>query len=419
MDRGTAYQLLRPSVDRPCQMRYRRHMTVHRDDRSAIPLTLVVEGWRRGTHSYALVNQHQLLALSKAPGLSIRHHDLVPPDDTPGAPSLFSDSADAWLRSLPAAESSSVYDVAYRIAAPFDLEPSPRARQTCIFLTSEHRYVPTSLMARDEPFARAASRTRTHIVTPSRWSRDGLVLAGADPNRVTIIPHGVDCTIFRPSSIEERQVWRRTNSVRTDSLTFLHVGAMTGNKGVQDLVRAFAIIAQLLPNAHLILKGNDALYDSRRRLERLLDTFLDDASRQRVLSRLTYVGGRLTNQEMQALYGSADVYVSPYSAEGFNMPVLEAVACGLPVVVTKGGPTDDFVPAGSGLFVASRLVAASEGLGEHLDPDFPSLVDAMGRAALDPTIRSQAATIGPTYAAATHSWDAVAAAMVNLFRKLV
>jgi glycosyltransferase involved in cell wall biosynthesis len=273
-------------------------------------------------------------------------------------------------------------------------------------------------MARDEPFANAVAQTSTHIVTPSRWSRDGLVLAGADPSRVTIIPHGVDCTIFRPSSTEERQSWRRANRISPDCLTFLHVGAMTGNKGVQDLLRAFAIIAQLLPDAHLVLKGNDALYDSRRRLERLLDTFLDDASRQRVVTRLTYVGGRLTNQEMRELYGAADVYVSPYSAEGFNMPVLEAVACGLPVVVTKGGPTDDFVPVGSGLFVASRLVAASEGLGEHLDPDFPSLVDAMGRAALDPAIRVQAKAVGPPHAASTHSWDAVALAMVDLFRKL-
>lgn len=396
-------------------MRYRRPMP---DERKGPPLSLVVEGWRRGTHSYALVNQHQLLALAKVPELAICHQDLAPPDDAPGAHSLFDGAAESTLRSIPAPDPHTVHDVAYRIAAPFDLEPAVRARRTCIFLTSEHRYVPTSLMARGEPFAKAVARTDTHIVTPSRWSRDGLLLAGADPDRVTVIPHGVDCGTFRPSTEDEREAWRRTNGVPSESLTFLHVGAMTGNKGVQDLVRAFAIIAQLLPGARLVLKGNDALYDSRRRLERLLDAFLDEASRQRVLPRLTYVGGRLTNREMQALYGAADVYVSPYSAEGFNLPVLEAVACGLPVVVTKGGPTDDFVPEGSGLFVASRLVAAAEGLGEHLDPDFPALVDAMGRAALDPAVRTKARAVGPVHAETTHSWDAVAGAMVDLFRKL-
>jgi hypothetical protein len=68
--------------------------------------------------------------------------------------------------------------------------------------------------------------------------------------------------------------------------------------------------------------------------------------------------------------------------------------------------------------VASRLVAAAEGLGEHLDPDFPALVDAMGRAALDPAVRTKARAVGPVHAETTHSWDAVAGAMVDLFRKL-
>lgn len=381
-------------------------------------LRVVVEGWRRGTHSYALVNQHQLLALRDLPGIAITHHDLTPPDDEPGTASLFDPRDDGILHAYPPPADGDLADVAYRIAAPFDLEPSPRARHTCVFLTSEHRYVPTSLMAREEGFREAFARTDCHLVTPSRWSRDGLVLAGANPERITVIPHGVDCGTFRPAPIEGRRAWRRANGVPDNALTFLHVGAMTGNKGVQDLVRAFAIIAQLLPNAHLVLKGNDALYDSSRRLERLLDMFLDDASRDRVLSRLTYVGGRLTNRQMAATYGAADVYVSPYSAEGFNLPVLEAVACGLPVVVTKGGPTDDFVPAASGLFVESRLVAGPEGKGEHLDPDFPSLVDAMGRAALDPSIRSRALAEGPTHAAANHGWDKVAAAMATMFRRL-
>jgi glycosyltransferase involved in cell wall biosynthesis len=331
---------------------------------------------------------------------------------------VFDQASDTALRNVPVPTPGELSDVAYRISAPFDLEPSARARRTCVFLTSEHRYAPTSLMARGEPFAKAVARTDCHIVTPSRWSRDGLVLAGADPERITVIPHGVDCSTFRPSSTEERVLWRRANGVPSDSLTFLNVGAMTGNKGVQDLARAFAIIAQLLPNAHLVLKGNDALYDSGRRLERLLDTFLDDASRQRVLPRLTYIGGRLTNREMQAVFGAADVYVSPYRAEGFNLPVLEAIACGLPVVVTRGGPTDDFVPEGSGLFVASRLVEAGKGLGEHLDPDFPSLVEAMGQAALNPAFRAQAQVGGPAYVASAYSWDTVAFTLANLFRTL-
>jgi glycosyltransferase involved in cell wall biosynthesis len=46
---------------------------------------------------------------------------------------------------------------------------------------------------------------------------------------------------------------------------------------------------------------------------------------------------------MAELFQAADVFVSPYKAEGFNMPALEAAACGTLVVATKGGATDDFL----------------------------------------------------------------------------
>jgi tetratricopeptide (TPR) repeat protein len=56
---------------------------------------------------------------------------------------------------------------------------------------------------------------------------------------------------------------------------------------------------------------------------------------------------------MACLYRSCDVFVSPYRGEGFSLPALEAMACGLPVVVTKGGATDDFVDESTGWLVSA------------------------------------------------------------------
>jgi glycosyltransferase involved in cell wall biosynthesis len=47
--------------------------------------------------------------------------------------------------------------------------------------------------------------------------------------------------------------------------------------------------------------------------------------------------------QLNVLYNVADAYVTPYRAEGFNLPALEAQACGTPVVATRGGATDDFL----------------------------------------------------------------------------
>jgi glycosyltransferase involved in cell wall biosynthesis len=84
---------------------------------------------------------------------------------------------------------------------------------------------------------------------------------------------------------------------------------------------------------------------------------------------------------MRAVYGAADVYVSPYRAEGFNLPVLEATACGLPTIVTQGGPTDDFCRALSSRFVESRLtrepIDGQDAPGEYLEPSLDSLIASM------------------------------------------
>ena len=77
------------------------------------------------------------------------------------------------------------------------------------------------------------------------------------------------------------------------------------------------------------------------------------------ISRTTsYLGLAITlsSDELAELMACADVYVSPYKAEGFNLPVLESMALGVPVIITKGGPTDDFTNAAFAKYVDSERV---------------------------------------------------------------
>ncbi|WP_371068283.1 glycosyltransferase, partial [Salmonella enterica] len=61
------------------------------------------------------------------------------------------------------------------------------------------------------------------------------------------------------------------------------------------------------------------------------------------LDAIRLLSGHLDLSQLNALYNVADAYVTPYRAEGFNLPALEAQTCGTPVIATAGGATDDFL----------------------------------------------------------------------------
>ena len=105
---------------------------------------------------------------------------------------------------------------------------------------------------------------------------------------------------------------------------FLNVGLMTRNKGTAYLLKAFAVLTERYPQARLLLKGGDALGPCRSFVESAAREVLTPAEAARVQPRLTYVGACLPARQVAQLYQGADAYVTPYLAEGFNLPALEA-----------------------------------------------------------------------------------------------
>ena len=94
----------------------------------------------------------------------------------------------------------------------------------------------------------------------------------------------------------------------------------------------------------------------------LNDIGLSDAD---LMPSIRLISGHLNLAQLNSLYNAADVYVTPYRAEGFNLPALEAQACGTPVVATRGGATDDFL-AGDRYHPIEGVVMENTALKEHL-----------------------------------------------------
>jgi glycosyltransferase involved in cell wall biosynthesis len=372
------------------------------DEKRTKGVKIVVEGWRSLSHSYAIVNQWQLLALAARPEIELRARDLPFYRQTWQAqPGLFPPQSAGIIAALKTASPDFVPDATWRVAFPYDLTPAPTGR-TLVYGTSEYRIVPDSYLAANGSLARALADPRVTITTPSHWSAEGFRRLGFADDRVAVVPHGIDPSLFRP-----RPDWRAR--VRAElglsGFVFMSAGAMTGNKGMDLLLRAFATVAARHRDVRLLLKGADALYSSKQFLGQAA-TSLSQAEIDLIAERLVYRGAALSMDQMSLLYQAADAYVSPYRAEGFNLPVLEAAACGVPVICTRGGPTDDFVTDDFALRIDSRLVPTTfdGATGTRLEPDADHLTALMLRVLDDTRFHASAILSGPRHAAGHFTW---------------
>lgn len=249
------------------------------------------------------------------------------------------------------------------------------------------------------------SRADLSIVTPSPWSAEGFKRFGIPEDRIHIVPHGVAADVFAPE--HEDKLTMRARLGIGDGVVFMNASAMTPNKGADLLLRAFATLCLQRDDVYLLLKGTDDLYNSSARLGMAMRN-LPPALQQRIATRTIYGGTTLSTKEMAGLYRAADIYVSPYRAEGFNLPVLEAMASGLPVICTAGGPTEDFVTDACGAKIVSRRVATlmpDGGQGIELQPDPDHLAALMARAADDVAWRRQSGAAARLQAE-KFTWDA-------------
>lgn len=380
-----------------------------------MPKRLVVEGWRCSSHSYALVNQHQLLQWMSDPRFSVSHIDV--PFFRPEWARIdagFPPSERAALEGLQPPPSGESPDITYRISWPLRIHGG-EGNRVLVFATSEVGSLPPGSICGPSGTEEGVDVRAVELVTASRWSKQCLLALGFSPEQVHIVPHGVDGERFQPAPAtpEERQRVRAALDIADEAFVFLNVGAMTWNKGIGPLLAAFARHRRANKQSFLVLKGGDALYGSR------LAAAVEEASRlgpevkdEGVAAAVRYVPGNLSQAALAALYRSADAYVSPYRAEGFNLPVLEALACGLPAAVTAGGATDDFCSRGACLQIDAQLVDRGET--RHLEPSVDSIIERMQQMVDSRSERLRAARERSEDIRRQFSWRAVTARLSDL-----
>ncbi|MEG4172694.1 MULTISPECIES: glycosyltransferase [unclassified Microcoleus] len=372
-------------------------------------MRIIVEGWRFLPHSYAIANQFQLLEMLKYPNLELFHKDIPYLDENwQPATGLLDTNAEAAIKNIPHPSASLQADATLRISVPYNFAPS-NTKRTCLFATTEWGIL------HNENFriTGAASLREGHsnsdiiIITPSQWSKTGFLRSGANPDRTIVIPCGIDPNIYKPLTKSEREALRK--QLGWDGFVFLNIGAGSPNKGIDLLLKAFAVVVESYPEARLVLKGEESIYESDSLIAQNIDELTFDEA-EKVLPRMAYIGETLPFAKMAQLYQAADAYVSLYLAEGFNLPALEAIACGLPLICTKGGPTDDFTTPDFAWHVESTF---QEGTSNdrpifRLMPDLEHSIALMKNIIEQPELCDRSREAGPKFVAAGFTWKHVA-----------
>ncbi len=179
---------------------------------------------------------------------------------------------------------------------------------------------------------------------------------GADPSRVRVIPNGCDATIFRRG---DRAAARAALGVPDDAEIVLYVGRLVPEKGLRELVDAARVVHTQRPGLRLVLLGQGPMQPELAQAAAGSDTLPID------------LPGAMPPTDVARWMTAADLVTLPSYSEGHPNVIVEALACGRPVVATPVGGIPEVVDADSAILVPPRDSAAlADGLARALDRDW-------------------------------------------------
>jgi len=215
---------------------------------------------------------------------------------------------------------------------------------------------------------RESARRADHIITVSeRSKRDLMELYGVSHEKITVTYEGAGDEFVPLDKDQAKETVQRRYGIYGPFI--LYVGRLQGRKNLMRLVQAYALVRKAGFPHKLVLAGKaDSLF--RPTVSRIRELKLEND---------VVLPGYVEAQDLPSLYNAAEVFVYPSLYEGFGLPVVEAMACGTPVVTSRGSSLEEV--AGD----AAQLVDAL---------DEKSQAEALTRLLADPNLRTQLSHAG-------------------------
>jgi len=183
-----------------------------------------------------------------------------------------------------------------------------------------------------KPLVEHINKSVDQLWCPSNYVKELHKNSGVLPYKLKLVPNGINPEIYNPSV---KPIDLKTNK----KFKFLFLGGLVFRKGIDILLQAYEEEFTRDDDVCLVLKGlgDKTYYKQDSFAKRVLDFEKDETK-----AELLFIDNNISIMEMGKIYTSCQSYVQPYRAEGFGMPITEAMACSLAVIVTNFGASLDF-----------------------------------------------------------------------------
>ncbi len=369
---------------------------------TAESLAVVIEGDVDAVHSLAAVNRSLAECLTQRGHLvTVRPTAMVPAGRLPGQ-----HPANRMVgRTLPRPA-----DICIRHRWPPDFSPLAEGRLV-IMQPWEFGSAPRSWVEA------VAADYVAEVWAPSHSVRDGFIRSGMPASKVHVVPYGVDVSVFKPGL-------NPYSLATAKRFKFLYMGGTIWRKGFDILLAAYGQAFTAENDVCLVVKdmGVGQFYRNQT-AEKEIAAFQARPG----APAIEYLTTDLPESDLAGLYAACNCLAMPFRGEGFGLPIAEAMACDLPVIVTDAGPIKDWCDASNAYLLPAREVRFKDKrVGDLETTDYPCLAEAdpVALAALLRHVHAnpaEAAAIARAGSATIHNrltWDHAIAIAEGRLRKL-
>ena len=230
------------------------------------------------------------------------------------------------------------------------------------------------------------------VWVPSNFVRECYLEGGVPADKVVVVPNGVNTDRFHAGAAENSDVarlWERgpggNTWIKPDTYKFLFVGGTLTRKGIDILLDAFDRAFSAKDDVVLLVKdfGATSFYSNQG-----MNSLVRALQVKPGGSKIVYITDELSEEDIAALYATADCLVHPYRGEGYGMPIAEAMATGKPTIVTEFGAALDFANETNSYLIPAKMQYLNERLVSGMETvDQPYWAEP-SRDALIQTLRS-------------------------------